>query len=276
MFGSVEFKVIMRKIKDHIIIVAFFLAGTAIFVGCFPLNDMRLIVQKPPSQWNDDDCRTVIAVATAHNLRKEPRVEVFVTPFSPQVIFALCRRDQQRLKWSDEVFKIKLEERFMEDLGVYIDARNNSIFDKRGNFYREISQVDSIMLLVTLKNKTWPCVSPIVSTTIRVDEKDVPVYYPLFGNNLSNVPCHMPDISDLEESIFLMNDRQELLKPRIVWGRRNNVLSREEKLLVVFSMTSNGENFLAGTEKTWLLINKIDGDVKLELPLETFRLGASF
>ncbi|MBI3189127.1 MAG: hypothetical protein HYZ33_00610 [Ignavibacteriales bacterium] len=119
---------------------------------------------------------------------------MFVVSFSPLVIKAFSKLEQYKKQSPDEHFNKVLEERLLEDVGLYFDTKSGQTFDARGNFYRDVTQVDSFMVLLNLMNKTFPCVSPMgfVGKSVK----------PLVPGHLNDYPCHTPDISDLESRIF--------------------------------------------------------------------------
>ena len=84
-------------------------------------------------------------------------------------------------------------------------------------------------------------------------------------------PCYIPDIINLEQNIFLINEKNKFIKPKYVWGKRRSQLTMEETLLVMFQLREGNYHFLDGSEKIYLGIKGFNADIKLELPLSLIR-----
>ncbi|MBI5215319.1 MAG: hypothetical protein HY960_06160 [Ignavibacteriae bacterium] len=248
----------------------YFLVMCVLLSGCLAIRQYDEIIQTPVQEWSREDCLTVLLGSSVNNyFIEDTRVRMAVVPFSPLVISAFSRLEQYKKQLHGTQLSSLLEARFLEDVGLYFDSRTGRTFDARGNYYRDITQVDSFMVLLNLMNKTFPCVSPlgIVRTTSSGDFG----MRPIIPGYLNDYPCYTPDISDLETRIFLENDKQELLKPRFVFGRRQNVFQKEETLLILFPLRQEGKHFFTQSSVAYLRIHGLDGDMRIEIPLKSFQ-----
>lgn len=96
--------------------------------GCAIFNQFDEIVQKPVAEWSKEDCLSILMSAVSHNLyREDTRIRIIVTPFSPLVITAFSRLEQYKKQSPNEQFSKVLEERLLEDVGLYFDT-NGIVF----------------------------------------------------------------------------------------------------------------------------------------------------
>jgi len=68
-------------------------------------------------------------------------------------------------------------------------------------------------------------------------------------------------------SCNLRDDQGKLLKPKAVWGRRQNTLTKEETLLIMFQLRWGSYHFLAGSQKIYLNFEKLGDKIHLEFPI---------
>jgi hypothetical protein len=234
--------------------------------GCFYIgkNQLEDVAQKPSCAWSSRDCLTIVVQAMAHNIfdQYSPNVKVIATPYFPVVITAINRTEQRLKHLSEEDYRLNMDQQFVEDLGVYIDWRTGRLVDSRGNYFKNVSQLDSIALLISIENKNWPCVSPILVF------RDA--YRPLLTPG--DYPCYTPDITHLEDSIYLFNDKNGYVKPTRVWGRQRTELTMEETLIAKFKLRRGDYHFLADAKNMFLVIRGFDASVKLELPLRLLEM----
>ncbi|TAK61918.1 MAG: hypothetical protein EPO24_05415 [Bacteroidetes bacterium] len=235
--------------------------------GCVH-HEFDTIVKKPVSEWSAPDCLTIMSMATSNNFANDDaRVRVIVTPFSPLVVTAFTRLQQERQRLSAAAYHSLVEDRLLEDLGIYYDTKTGYTFDARGNYYRDEAQIDSLLILLSLENKTYPCTPPIVM--VPIGKEKIPKMRQLM--NVGDYPCYTPEITDLEKQIFLKNEKDELLQPRGVYGKRGKVFFKREQLLLLFSLRQGEKNFFDGSKRIYLTINELDGGITMEIPLETFK-----
>ena len=224
-----------------------------IFPGCFYIgkNQYDDIVQRPPEQWSTQECLTVIMSAARYNFN-DPRssdIKVVAIPYYPSVISALTRRAHILGPLQYPAFTYKhTEERYRNDLdtllageaGVYIDRTTGQYLDSRGNYLRSPTQLDSLMFYLSIwSDGTRPGLSP--------------------------------DITDLENNIFLINDRNETIRPLRAVGKRNMRLTTEEKLLLMFPLYQNDHHFLEGTDNMSLVIKGLGDEIRLRFPVSMMR-----
>ncbi len=229
--------------KYFIFIILFATSGCFYF-GKYTYHD---IIKKQSDEWSIRDALIVLASPIAHNLYdKRTNIKIMATPYYPSVIFAIQRIAQRINHWTEEQFRINTEQLLKDNIGLYIEWETNHLVDSRGNYFRSIEQVDSLMLLITIENNAWP--------------------------------SYIPDITNLEERIFLVNDKGEFIKPKYVWGKRKNQLAITERMFVMFHFTKRDGNateanyhFLRGSENMYLIIQGFEMDIKLTLPLSMMK-----
>jgi len=211
--------------------------------GCFYVGGDQYedVLRRPSSEWSTRDCLTVILSAMRNNLSDNGTdIRVFATPFYPKVILAMNRRSQLLKSRSDEQFHADVDTLLAVQAGVYMDWQNERLVDSRGFYIDTETQFDSLLFLVTLRNNGWP--------------------------------ASMPDISDIENRIFLWNEQGERLVPRYVWGRRRSKLEMEEVLLVMFCLRLRNEHqFLEHSENYRLTVHGFDRPVDLSFAISQFR-----
>jgi hypothetical protein len=239
--------------------------------GCFYIGKDRIddILERPSSEWSSRDGLTILMEAMSNNLldQNSSVIKAIATPYYPAVIAATNRAEQHTARLSEPDFKKNMDQQLWEDLGLYVDWRNHRLVDAGGNYFKTILQVDSLTFLISISNTTWPCVSPMVVSPIGM--------FPLFSS--SDFPCYAPDISHLEDNIYLLNDRGVSLKARSVWGRRSNTLNMEETVLAKFQLNGSSDpHFLDSTESIYLLITGFDAPlipIKLKFPVSMMKIA---
>ncbi len=221
--------------------------------GCFYIgqNQYDDIIRRNPDEWSTQECLTVIMSAARYNFN-DPRasdIKVVAIPYYPSVISAITRRAHILGPLQYPAFTYKhTEERFRHDLdtlmaaqaGVYIDWTTGRYVDSRGDYLRGPTQIDSLMFYVSI----W-------SDGTR--------------------PGTSPDISNLENDIYLVNDRNEIERPFHVAGKQNTRLITEEKLLVMFPLRQGGHHFLEGSENMYLLVRGLGDDIRLKFPVSMMK-----
>jgi hypothetical protein len=161
------------------------------------------------------------------------------TPYHPQVIMAIQRMAQKRANWTEEEFQKNVDILLKEAMGMYYEWNTRRFVDSRGNYVKNVSQFDSLLFLITIENKA--------------------------GGS------YIPDISNIENQIFLMNDKGNILKPKYVWGRKNIQLITSENLFAMFSFLGVNVHFLDDVKEVSLIIKGFEHDIQL-----TFNLSMMF
>jgi hypothetical protein len=202
--------------------------------------------------------------AMAHNIfdNYSPNVKVIATPYSPPVITAINRTDQRIKHLSEHEYRLNTERQIWEDLGLYIDWERDRLVDQHGNYLKSVLQLDSLTFLITIENKSWPCVPPTLVFSDAHGFLIAPYDY----------PCYTPNITHLEDNIYLENDRGEILRANRVWGRQRDQLTMEETLLAKFTLREGNHHFLQGAGTMLIVIKGFDEPVKLELPVSSVGL----
>jgi len=204
-------------------------------LGCSPSSET--ILTRPASTWSATDALTVVAANTYHNLKSGSNVLVMATPFTPDVARALTRLNQIKDGLSDSATYEKLYWLTRAGTGLHID--------RDGKMY---GRVDSLMVMVTLTNRQWPCTPPTINGR------------PILA--MSAVPCETPSIDDIDRRLSLTTSTGDTMYPDVVWGRRNDILTEDETLLIVFRFTDR--SFMKSTPVT-LVVGGIGDSVEFEL-----------
>lgn len=229
---------VLRYLRAAVLSVA--LAETLILSGCYYLgkDDYDDILQKPFTEWTPREDLTVIMALTRHNV-PDPNssIKIFTLPYCPAVVVASIRVWEDRAHVSDRDFIKSADELARANAGLYIDWEKKKFVDGRGNYFNGALQLDSLMFMVHLEN--W-----------------------------GGIPR---DITDIERRIFLVNDRQKFIRPRYVWGRRQNQFFMPEDLLVMFTLRGEGHHFLEGSQRMYLVVKGFDTDVRYAYDLSWIR-----
>lgn len=234
---------------------AFLLFCAFSLAGCIPTN-YEAIVANSPSVWTKSDCVEVIRTAMVHNVYDQnANIRIFATPYFPVVVTALNRLQQLNANMTDDESKISLNKFARETMGVYYDWYEDKFLDPRGKYLKDRTQIDSLLFVVTVENKTFPCTIPYSFALKR----------PIM--DLLALPCYSPVLDDIDNRIFLENDKHEILQPRYIYGRKGSQLLKDETLLVMFPLRSGGTSFLEGSNMIYVIIRGFGDDIKLPFSL---------
>lgn len=191
-----------------------------ILSGCF--TSLEEVRSRSYRSWTAEECMALIMENTRHNLRADGQVVyALVMPYTPEVAQAIARYRQLKYDYSDSTTYEWVYELTKQGTGTFLDERGR-LWDARGN--RFSGRRDSLTVLVNLVNKTWPCDPPKIN--------GIPLM------RLSDIPCETPAIDDIGAHIFLRSTEGDTIYPSTVWGRKNNTLTTDEHLLVVFDLRS--------------------------------------
>jgi hypothetical protein len=174
------------------------------------------------------------------------------------------------MHWSESEFIFNVDALMKEDNGLYVDWQTNRLVDSRGNYFKDCTQIDSLMFLISITNTAWTSANSLVQVAVSVDpetKKAISAMVPLVTPDQT----YVPDISNIEQRIYLVNDKGKFIKPKYVWGKRNNVLTTEESLFAMFYFREGNHHFLEGSSEMYLLIKGFESDIRLEFPLSMMR-----
>lgn len=239
--------------------------------GCIPFTFDRAdsIVARPVSSWSDRDCLTLVLGAMRHNFLDpdKPPVSACVTPYTPRVVLALNRMSQIKKQWPDDVFQRHTNNLLKDAAGLYVDwERDSTLYDGKLKRLRDPSQMDSLIFVATLSNRTWPCTPPMLLTADNASGNQTPQFM-----QLADWPCEVPDISNFESMVWLVNDRGDTARPSYVWGRRENSLTLDETVLMKFPLRHRGRHLLENSRQITLEMVCLKPDVKLHFPIAALR-----
>jgi hypothetical protein len=233
------------------------LAFLVIFSGCYYIgqNTYEDISTTPSSSWSGPEQYTIIMEAGNHNLRDyRTNIKAIVTPYYPSVIKSIGRRAQAQYHWNDQEFRSYVDRLLYESSAMFIDWENpkEPVYDSEVHHLDSISQFDSLMFLLSLKNVGYP-----PGKFLLVGNRRIPIDDPHY------IP---PDITQIDSMITLVNEQGKEMPPMTVWGRRMNFLSNvDETLFLKFKLRVGDHHFLEGSRRYYLQIRGLEGDIKLEL-----------
>ncbi|MDI6767399.1 MAG: hypothetical protein QME52_11300 [Bacteroidota bacterium] len=257
----------MIRVAYILLIIVTLLSGCVYFSS----NQYDIITSRSSTEWDYRDALTVIAASMTHNfIDNRTNIKVIATPYYPSVNLAIQRNAQLVNHWTEEEFRFNTDMLLRDNVGMYIDWETNRFVDSRGNYFRDKLQIDSLMFLITIQNKAWPCNSMVMANVRGVVQMMVPL--------ISFEQCYIPDISNLEERIFPVNEKNKFIKPKYVWGKIKNHLTMSERIFAMFHFSKRDGNsqegnyhFLHGSEKMYLIIKGFEMDIKLTFPLSMMR-----
>jgi hypothetical protein len=201
-----------------------------------------------------------------HNLYDEKRnLEVIATPFYPSVILAVNRLRKTEQHWTEDEARYHLDELMRGGAGLYVDWKDGRFINARGNYFRDQTDIDSLLIVISMRNKTFPCAVPM---KLVGDAARGYGMVPLM--NIQDWPCYMPYIADIDRRVFLVNENGDTLRPRFIAGRRNDVVINHETLFAMFHFRSGGTHFLQDQSMCRLVIT--DFDTPLSFPMATARM----
>jgi hypothetical protein len=203
--------------------------------GCF--SSREDVSSRSPRQWTKEECLTAVIASTASNLTDyRTNIKLMAIPYFPSVVEAIVRLQEidDTVGTFDSTYRYQLDALLKSGSGLYYDWEAGKYYSPKGRYYRERTDIDSLLFLVSLLNTGWPCVPPWVP----MGDKMVP----LFASG--QMPCYTPDLDSLERRIVLRNEKGETVRPRFVWGRKNANLTDDEDLFVLFDLRSpEGKHF---------------------------------
>ena len=226
--------------------------------------------------------------ATRHNLLDQgsPNIKVVATLYSPSVIVATYRRAhmlgfhhapkpfpeappiESLENVVDSEYVMSLDILMQEEAGLYVDWEKEQYVDAHGNYVRSSTQIDSLTFFVAIENNGWPCCPPMHT----VGGTRMGGIRPVLNNvSLSDFPCYLPDISNLENHIYLVNDQNKFIRPVVVWGRRHSSLTSPENLVVKFWIGKDDYHFFEHSKDMRLIITEFDSKIMLEYPVSLLR-----
>jgi len=234
-----------------------------VFAGCFtPASE---VVQTPAASWSRRDCLTVMVSSLRHNLGdKESNVEAIITPYLPKVVEAIARMQQIDDSTGDEATRARVDLLLKSGAGLYVDwERQGKLVNSRGNYYRHPGELDSLLFMITLNNRTWPCNVPLQNVQIAPGQYAM---QPIAS--LADWPCYTPGIDNLQATIFLLNSSGDTLRPKFLWGRNNEVLTMEEHIFAMFDFTGGRkEPFLKESAAVTMILSGFDPPIRFDFPL---------
>jgi hypothetical protein len=222
--------------------------------GCYYLgqNTYREIVVNPSTAWSGPEALTLVMEASNNNLRDyRNNVKVIATPYYPSVVKAIGRRAQFVGHWDEEGYRKFVDGLLFNSSGMLVDwEKGERIFAGGSGYLEGPTQYDSLTFLISMHNLGWPCVK-----IISIGGKFV---------SIGNPDCDVPDMTDFQEKVFLVNDENRFIRPVLVWGVRQTALMGEETIFIKFRLSSGEHHFLEHSEKMFLVFKGFGDDIRLE------------
>ncbi len=269
----------IEKIVRLNIVLWFLLLSGCFYIGKDTYDDLVL---RSPDTWSTRDCLTIVMAATRNNFDDpgSPNVKVVATVYSPAVIMANYRRahilgrhrktsqlslpelpsGESLESIADSEYTSSLDELMQEEAGLYYDWQTERYVDAKGNYVKSYAQMDSLTFFIAIENKSWPCVPPI----FMPDSKT------LWGK-LADYPCYLPDISNLENQIYLVNGQNKFIRPLMVWGKQQSQLMKTENLIAKFRVRKDDYHFLEHSDHMRLVIDGFDSKIMMDFPVAVLR-----
>lgn len=183
---------------------------------------------------------------------KRNNIKAITTPYVPKVVRAIYRFNQiaDSVRFNESFTKYQMDALMKQGTGLYYDWDKDREFSSRGHYFKDPTDLDSLLFLVTLINTAWPCIPPMI-----YDQMSGKTYQlTTFGD----WPCYTPELTRVQESIFLQNDHGEKLFPSFVSGGKNHDLTTDERLFVMFHLSRDqGDHFFKGVREFTFYIDGI-------------------
>jgi hypothetical protein len=242
------------------------------WAGCatFDPRSTDEILLDPSSEWSPPEQLTVIMAAAADNLLdNRTNIKAIVTPYYPSVIRALGRKAQREYRWGEDEYHRYVDKLVHESSGMYIDweQSNEPLYGAELKPVTKPTDFDSLLVLLTITNKGWPCGKQLAISVPTPEGGRREIFIPL-----EEPDCIPPDITGLEERIFLVNERKDTLRPKFVWGRRMSYLTNiDETLYAKFRFVGGDVHFLEGSSRFFLAIAGFERKIELEFQVSGMR-----
>jgi hypothetical protein len=238
--------------------------------GCFYLGQEKFmdVVKNSPSQWSSRDCLTIILSSMVHNLNDNQKsVECIATPFYPSVVMALNQLQRNQHHWTDEEARLHLDEFLRGSSGIYVDWRDGRFVNARGNYFNDQTDLDSLLVVFTLKNTTYPCAPSQVNVVVKTSDGAVATGYNTFAPLLpvADWPCYTPSIVDLGQRIWMLNANGDTLRPKYIEGIRHETLTTPETIFAMFSLRGTERHFLSSSSSAILEVTGFNTQMRFEL-----------
>ncbi|MFI5251500.1 MAG: hypothetical protein ACHQQQ_03615 [Bacteroidota bacterium] len=194
---------------------------------------MVQILKKPTASWTVTECNAIL-IDCMSNTARNPMisdVQVFALPTYPKVLLAYNMRKMRTLHWTQQEFNESVDRQARNCLHMTYEGSRNIFLDESGNTYRGPDQIVSLMILISIEN----------------------------------IGGMRPDISNLEDRIYLRNERGEVVYPDEVRGRRNRSLLLRENLQAVFKFNRARVHFLGESREIELVISGFNEEIHLPL-----------
>lgn len=195
------------------------------FAGCF--SSREEIAERSPREWTKRECLTVLFSSTATNVQDiSTSLWMIAVPYFPSVVEAIVRLDElnDTTETFESKYRYRLDALLKSGSGLYFDWEQGKYYSPRGHYYKDKTDLDSLLFLVTLINNGFPMYTPPLDT--------------------------------LETRFTLRNGRGETVRPRFVWGKKNANLQWEEHLFVMFDLAPAGrKHFFEGQEYVYFEVD---------------------
>lgn len=217
-----------------------------LFAGCLPTPTE--ILNRSHSTWTGRDGLTVAAsLAQTNAADMRENFIVTVLPLTPDVVFSFNAMNLYRRGWDSARANLNADALLKEFCGLFRDEQGLLWTPTKGR-YTGPADLDSLLVVVILRNRTWPCQPPTLS--------GVPLI------RMADVPCDQIDIRDIDRRLYLVTAQGDTIAPAMVAGRENDTLTKEEILFVRFIFNRNATSALT------FLLRREAGDITFDCEIQ--------
>ena len=195
------------------------------------LFEREAILQKPYKRWTEEECRIVMKDYTSTNiLDRSASLCIVVAPCTPHFLLAYnCLRWKQHL-CSTEEFLENTDRQSRNCFGGAFDGGSGMFISGKGGYIRDISQLDSLLLVVDIQNATD--VQKLVASGLGALMASS-AYQGLF-----------PDITGMENKISFRAGNTVLARPVYVRGSDMPYLMKEQQYAAMFYLDRTIKEYL--------------------------------
>jgi hypothetical protein len=220
----------------NVLIREVFIAAFLVVIlhGCVSqgtLFDREAILQKPYKRWTEDECRIVMKdYASTNTLDRAAPLNIVVIPCTPKFLLAYnCLKWKKHLCSFDE-FSENTDRQSRNCFGGAFDGGSGMFISGKGGYIRNISQLDSLLIVVDIQNATD--VQKLVASGLGALMASS-AYQGLF-----------PDITGMENKIMFRAGNTVLAKPVYVRGSDMPYLMKEQQYAAMFYLDRTIKEYL--------------------------------
>ena len=205
--------------------------------GCMSqgtILDRAGILQKPYQSWTQEECNIVMRGCMSTNfLDNTAPFHICIVPCTPKFLLAYnCSRWKRHLYSTDE-FTENTDRQAKNSFGGSFDARTGAFYNSRGQYALDVSQIDSVLILLDVQSAT--------------DFKKLSAMLSLNPSNwLMTSLLQDPgiDFQRLQDGLSFRNDQFVLAKPEYVRDSGIPLLEQENEFIAMFHIGRDFKDYL--------------------------------